>query len=494
MRLTHDLIRKKSEHNDGIMADLEEISLHQLQIEKIEAINDCRKLKILYLQNNIINKIENLYHLKDLEYLNLALNNVKKIEGLRQCEFLRKLDLTVNFVGIENLESSIEELKHNRNLKELYLLGNPCMDWKGATDFIIGSLPSLKRLDATQITKTMQIQAAQRLPMLTHHLQLAAAEKAAQKANGVEVVDIDITQEYDEDGNELTAHTPEMRTAMYREQAEELAAKEKEEEKKKPPTRSYDEEFKKAVAECRKQEESGRIMQCNTGGYKFTLDESKTDVIVDIFLPKNLDSSLIDVHAQPTFVCVVIKTKVLRLKFDAEVTPDNGSAKRSKVTGNLLLTFPKIKQGELVTVHQLRGGSEKGQSSTGDGLASADGKRRGRDTSGRTKYFESSSGTTKKMAEMMEEASKAVNIRGIAKEAPKTGDAPILNARSTKRTTDLPPAQDGGDDDDDDAPLPPSAGIATTAKASAVSVDAAAEGSDSDSDSDDDDAEPPPLE
>ena len=280
----------------------------------------------------------------------------------------------------------------------------------------------------------------------------------------------------------------------YLENPATIYIEEKEKEKKKPPTRSYDEEFKKAVAECRKQEESGRIMQCNTGGYKFTLDESKTDVIVDIFLPKNLDSSLIDVHAQPTFVCVVIKTKVLRLKFDAEVTPDNGSAKRSKVTGNLLLTFPKIKQGELVTVHQLRGGSEKGQSSTGDGLASADGKRRGRDTSGRTKYFESSSGTTKKMAEMMEEASKAVNIRGIAKEAPKTGDAPILNARSTKRTTDLPPAQDGGDDDDDDAPLPPSAGIATTAKASAVSVDAAAEGSDSDSDSDDDDAEPPPLE
>lgn len=43
----------------------------------------CRKLRILYLQNNIIEKIEDLQHLKDLRYLNLALNNVSKIEGLR---------------------------------------------------------------------------------------------------------------------------------------------------------------------------------------------------------------------------------------------------------------------------------------------------------------------------------------------------------------------------------------------------------------------------
>jgi protein TilB len=64
---------------------MEEISLHQ---EELEGINEvlgmtCRKLKILYLQNNLIPKMENLYHLKDLEYLNLALNNVQKIEGLQ---------------------------------------------------------------------------------------------------------------------------------------------------------------------------------------------------------------------------------------------------------------------------------------------------------------------------------------------------------------------------------------------------------------------------
>jgi protein TilB len=83
MRITLELLRKKSEHNEGTLDDLEEITLHQLEIEKIEVLGtSCRKLQILYLQNNIIPAIENLHHLKDLRYLNLALNNVTRIEGL----------------------------------------------------------------------------------------------------------------------------------------------------------------------------------------------------------------------------------------------------------------------------------------------------------------------------------------------------------------------------------------------------------------------------
>eukprot|EP00466_Bigelowiella_natans_P011418 jgi/Bigna1/89701/estExt_fgenesh1_pg.C_540024 len=125
-RITVDLIRKKAEHNEGILENLEEISLHQLHLERIEVrffkviccevvreqhpswvpwlafellflltamlcskviASCCKHLKILYLQNNLIPKIENLKRLKELVYLNLALNNIKKIEGLQliQC-------------------------------------------------------------------------------------------------------------------------------------------------------------------------------------------------------------------------------------------------------------------------------------------------------------------------------------------------------------------------------------------------------------------------
>ena len=83
--ITRKLLRKRSEHNEGIISTMEEISLHQEELEGINEVlgKTCKKMKILYLQNNLIPKMENLHHLKDLEYLNLALNNIQKIECLQ---------------------------------------------------------------------------------------------------------------------------------------------------------------------------------------------------------------------------------------------------------------------------------------------------------------------------------------------------------------------------------------------------------------------------
>ncbi len=88
-RITEELIKRRSEHNEGMISTLEEITLHQFEIEKIENLDKCcRHLKILFLQNNIIEKLENLEKLKELEYLNIGINNIKVIEGLDQCESL----------------------------------------------------------------------------------------------------------------------------------------------------------------------------------------------------------------------------------------------------------------------------------------------------------------------------------------------------------------------------------------------------------------------
>ena len=169
-QITRELLRKRAEHNEGVISTLEEISLHQ---EELESINEvlgmtCRKLKILYLQNNIIAKMENLFHMKDLQYLNLALNNISKIEGLHNCEFLRKLDLTVNFVDFDTLKESIEHLSTRTNLEELYMMGNPCQaNWEKKFEaYVIGKIPQLKQLDGTEISRTMQILARQQLPAL----------------------------------------------------------------------------------------------------------------------------------------------------------------------------------------------------------------------------------------------------------------------------------------------------------------------------------------
>lgn len=150
-------MRKKSEHNELLISTLEELSLHQEDIERIEHLHNwCRDLKILLLQSNLISKIENLFKFKRLEYLNLALNNIERVENLEQLESLNKLDLTLNFIGEL---TSIESLKDLYNLRILILTGNPCCDYPNYREYIIATLPQLDSLDCQEITLTHKLQA-----------------------------------------------------------------------------------------------------------------------------------------------------------------------------------------------------------------------------------------------------------------------------------------------------------------------------------------------
>ena len=46
--MTHELLKKSSEHNDMCLSTLEEISLHQRELLKIDLLEQfCRKLKIV---------------------------------------------------------------------------------------------------------------------------------------------------------------------------------------------------------------------------------------------------------------------------------------------------------------------------------------------------------------------------------------------------------------------------------------------------------------
>lgn len=61
VRITEQLVRKRAEHNEMEISTLEELSLHQQDIEKIEHLDKwCRDMKILYLQSNLIDKIGEL--------------------------------------------------------------------------------------------------------------------------------------------------------------------------------------------------------------------------------------------------------------------------------------------------------------------------------------------------------------------------------------------------------------------------------------------------
>jgi protein TilB len=123
-------LRKRAEHNDGCLTTLEEVALHQLNIEKIENFDKLiRHIKILMLQNNLISKMENLTKLKEVTYLNLALNNIEKIEGLEGSESLEKLDMTCNFIQLSSYFESLCNLKKVPSLRELHLMGNPCTEY-----------------------------------------------------------------------------------------------------------------------------------------------------------------------------------------------------------------------------------------------------------------------------------------------------------------------------------------------------------------------------
>ncbi|EPT30807.1 leucine rich repeat-containing protein [Toxoplasma gondii ME49] len=204
MRITEQLLRQRSEHNDGILSELEEVALHQFEIEKIENVDKlCKHLKILLLQNNIIEKIENVQRLKELEYLNLALNNITRIENLGGCESLKKLDLTVNFIDVTDLEESVLNLKDNEKLEDLYLMGNPCTEWDGWRLFVVASLPQLRQLDGKLITPSERIEAARRLSSLKSQLKEKIKEKQARPQSETS----------------STAYTTENRKKMYLEMA-----------------------------------------------------------------------------------------------------------------------------------------------------------------------------------------------------------------------------------------------------------------------------------
>lgn len=63
-------------------------------------------------------------------------------------------------------------------------------------------------------------------------------------------------------------------------------------------------------------------------------------LIVHVF--KHMDTSLINIDVQPTYVRVTLKGKSLQLALSEEVKPDSSTAKRSQTTGYLVITMPKV--------------------------------------------------------------------------------------------------------------------------------------------------------
>jgi protein TilB len=363
--ITLSLIRKRSEHNESLVSNLEEIALHQEELTGIGPTLGrlCGKtLKILLLQNNVISAMNptDFKYFKVLEYINLALNNISVIQGLDSCEFLKKLDLTLNFIDLDRLKESIDCLTSCTNLNELFLLGNPCCHssdseqsghkkssgWKNCRLYIVARLPQLKSLDGTPIVHSERIRAIQKLSQLESELEDLAGKCMERK----EKLRIDSIHASDGD---MTKHCPEDRIRISNEMAQQKAEKEKKEKSNQPKFKreaDFMNDQNEAIEKARVKEGEGEIKQCNEGKWKFRFDEEMKPgyFTLDVKIQKHLSSSLIDVDVHPTYISIVIKGKVLRLVLPAEVKSEESKAERSTTTGHLLISMPKCDPNCLV--------------------------------------------------------------------------------------------------------------------------------------------------
>ena len=311
--MTLEMVRKRSEHNDGILSTMEEIAMHQDEIGKITKVLEinCPKLRIVYLQNNYISKIENLDRLHSLEYLNLALNNITVIENLEGCEKLNKLDLTCNF--IVNIRC-IKVLQKNTMLKELHLIGNPCDKFEGYRNYVIATLPTLKNLDGQEITPTERILAAREYQEQDEKMKKQIAEYVP------------------------TNYTPEERLEAWRDI--EMTKRKNTTPETKDPRDEYD-EIVKPKAPPAGPDEHGKIIQCNTGKWNFRWKEDAKILTLDVALNRYLDISQITLDVNPTYIRLEAKGKVLQLITPVEVSLEDIEAQRSETSGHLVIKMKK---------------------------------------------------------------------------------------------------------------------------------------------------------
>jgi len=352
--------------------------------------------------------------------------------GLRSCEFLNKLDLTVNFIDVDTLEESVDNMKHLTHLREIYFMGNPCqVDWPGFQRFMIASLIHLEFLDGKEITRTERILASQEYPQLLKELRILAEKKRAEKkaerlAAGLpeeEELDDDmpLIEDVDEDADaagdddDTTPYTIESRNEMYLELAEQKKEKEDREKERLPKERDFENEHDEAVKKARDKEDPDKpARQVNEGKLDFHFDEFEKPgfVILNVGVPKFLDLSMIDVDVNPLFVSIVCKNKVLRLNWPEEVVPDAGTAQRSKTSGMLCITVPKLdSKAAIKSIKEQKWEQER--------------QRKKAEEEKENKEREKEGKKPKKLAEQMLLASKSVKINNIVKDSP-NADKPLL--------------------------------------------------------------------
>lgn len=151
-RITLDLVlkstsltRSSKESNDQYLQRVTHLHLQGKRLRKIEGLDQCTNLKVLYLYDNAIDEIENVDHATILQYLLLQNNRIKSIPPLPMPS-LTKLYLDENEIS---LVSGLEECT---KLEELHVAKQRLPAYT-SLEWDIGSLEAIGRtLQALEIS------------------------------------------------------------------------------------------------------------------------------------------------------------------------------------------------------------------------------------------------------------------------------------------------------------------------------------------------------
>lgn len=254
------------------------------------------------------------------------MNNITSVENLEKCESLSKLDLTMNFISLRGL-LSVKTLAVNHSLRQLFLMGNPCCDFQGYRLFVIGTLPQLTHLDGIDVTHAERIVARQQLSCITQELERAMESESEPILSMEEIAALA------QDERPWCSATRILESDFANNAP-----------LKAPGSRETKDSFQTKGSFDTLPEDIADVKQKNQGDFKFQLTESEDDksIKLEVQVGTFIDTSLILVDVQPTLVRVKIKDELLQLKLPSEVATDSSTAERSKATGKLLITMPKL--------------------------------------------------------------------------------------------------------------------------------------------------------
>ncbi len=71
-------------------------------------------------------------------------------------------------------------------------------------------------------------------------------------------------------------------------------------------------------------------------------NSSRGPLVLDVAVPRYLDTSAIDVDIHPTWIQCIIKGKNLLLHFDCEIDVTNSKVQRVLANGHLVVTMPRL--------------------------------------------------------------------------------------------------------------------------------------------------------